>query len=614
MLDWCRDCSGVPTFISPKPPVPPKMTFAEYARRRTKTSIDALLNQLSDSARQDLDGLRAAFDQRIAAVTASLTGPDQSGSLEPMVEDLLRAAVEQAEAAASRARLESQEVARTQLVAAQAEAQSRLDAELASNAALRENLKKAQQQGHSLQNEVAAIQKARATIETQLEQGQTARAELANALADVQREAATLRDDVQARAVSLAAVEARLHLLEGERAQLQQTRKEAEARLDVATRERMALAEALEDAQEAASLARAETESCREEIEAATQNVKETHERLEAEIQALRDERRRGGLALEALDRVRGALHAFDAVTSGSDLLETFVAQLGREFDRAAIFLVRGHSLEGWRSVGLDPTTNIENLAVPLTLDSPLTRAISDRTSAILSENPEGTTVGLLGGSASCAIAIPILAAERVVAVAYAEHAQDLQGDAADAGLKIADILGYHVSRCLTAIATRAPADQPDFAAPLDEAWSERLDRAEASPLASLRPTASDAPRLYTGPARQAPRVRMPAGIEVLVDSSVSLLVDLSSGGAQVLSPKAMRPNYTVRLVLPREEGALPCNGRIVWAAFEVSRVSGTALYRAGVQFIDVDARALNNFLVRHGRDTSAPHNNLAAR
>ena len=64
------------------------MTFAEHARRRTKTSIDALLNQLSDSTRQELDVLRAAFEQRIAAITASLTGPDQGASLESMVEDL----------------------------------------------------------------------------------------------------------------------------------------------------------------------------------------------------------------------------------------------------------------------------------------------------------------------------------------------------------------------------------------------------------------------------------------------------------------------------------------------------------------------------------------------
>jgi len=84
-------------------------------------------------------------------------------------------------------------------------------------------------------------------------------------------------------------------------------------------------------------------------------------------------------------------------------------------------------------------------------------------------------------------------------------------------------------------------------------------------------------------------------------------LVDLSSRGAQVLSPKALRPNHTVRMILPREEGALQCNGRIVWAMFEVSRASGAARYRAGVQFTEVDARAVHAFLVQHDRDTSTP-------
>jgi hypothetical protein len=93
----------------------------------------------------------------------------------------------------------------------------------------------------------------------------------------------------------------------------------------------------------------------------------------------------------------------------------------------------------------------------------------------------------------------------------------------------------------------------------------------------------------------------MPEGIEVLVDSSVGVLIDLSSRGAQVLSAKTMRPNHTVRLVLPREEGALPCNGRIVWAACEMSHSHGGAVYRAGVHFTGIDAGAVDAFLMRYG-------------
>ena len=577
------------------------MSFADYARRRTKTSLDALLNQRADSARHELDALRAACDQGIAAFAAFLN-PDESGFLEALVEDLSRAALEQAEAAAARARLESQEAAHTELVAVQVEAQARLDAELASHTALQEREDEAHRQVHRLQHEVAAIQAARAALEAHLEQEQTAQ----TALADAEREAETLRQDVQERAVSLAAVEARLHTLEGERTQLQQRRDEAEASLDMAVRERMALAEALGDVRKTASLAKAETESYREELEAAAEQVKEAQARIEAEIHALRDERRRGALALVALDRVQRALQAFDAVTSPNDLLETFLAQLGHDFARAAIFLVRGPGLEGWRSVGLDPTTDITNLAVPLTVDSLLTRAVVQKVSATLRADPDGVRVGLFGSAVACAIAVPVLADGRVVAVAYGEQTHE-PGDAADAGLSIADILGCYVSRCLTAIEIRASAEQYDSAVPLEGARSEPLGHAEGSPLPSARPTTSDTPRVYPGPTRQAPRVRMPEGIEVLVDSSVGVLVDLSSRGAQVLSPKAMRPNYTVRMILPRQEGALQCNGRIVWAMFEVSRANGTAQYRAGVQFTEIDARAVHAFLMQHGWDTSAP-------
>jgi hypothetical protein len=275
---------------------------------------------------------------------------------------------------------------------------------------------------------------------------------------------------------------------------------------------------------------------------------------------------------------------------------------------------VRGHCLEGWRSVGLDPTTDIRTLAVPLTVDSPLTRAIVDNASATLRADPGGTTLGLFGGTVACAVAVPVLADGRVTVVAYAEQTQELPGDAADAGLSIATILGCYVSRCLTAIERHASDERPDSAVFFDSARDQPGGHTEPSPVASARPAVSDTPRRYPGPTRQAHRVKMPVGIEVLVDSSVGLLVDLSIRGAQVLSPKPMRPNHTVRVILRREEGALPCNGRIVWAVLEAPRATGTHRYRAGVQFTQVDARAVHTFLVQHGGDTIAQDDHVALR
>jgi len=46
---------------------------------------------------------------------------------------------------------------------------------------------------------------------------------------------------------------------------------------------------------------------------------------------------------------------------------------------------------------------------------------------------------------------------------------------------------------------------------------------------------------------------------------------------------------------------ALDCTGIIVWALFEQPKGTAAALYRAGVQFTEVDSRAVEAFLAAQG-------------
>ena len=92
----------------------------------------------------------------------------------------------------------------------------------------------------------------------------------------------------------------------------------------------------------------------------------------------------------------------------------------------------------------------------------------------------------------------------------------------------------------------------------------------------------------------------MSKGLEVTLEGEASLLVDLSTLGAQVLSPVAMRPKRVVRITLPGDGGGVVCKGRVVWAQFEQAN-GHPARYRAGVKFTEVDSRALELFLTRHG-------------
>jgi hypothetical protein len=114
-------------------------------------------------------------------------------------------------------------------------------------------------------------------------------------------------------------------------------------------------------------------------------------------------------------------------------------------------------------------------------------------------------------------------------------------------------------------------------------------------------------PPSYPGPVRAVNRVRLPDDVEVLVDGGAGRLVDISGQGAQILCPKAIRPNHQVRVVLPLGGNNALCQGRVVWALFEMA--TGIGWYRAGLKFTSVDTHAIDTFVkqqLSHEHRTSA--------
>jgi hypothetical protein len=103
---------------------------------------------------------------------------------------------------------------------------------------------------------------------------------------------------------------------------------------------------------------------------------------------------------------------------------------------------------------------------------------------------------------------------------------------------------------------------------------------------------------------RQARRIRMREDIDAVLDGSRCALVDMSTIGVQVLSPLALRPNRVVKMTLRGEESVLSCKVRVMWARFEPG--AATAQYRVGVKFTDVEAKAVEAFMERHGIEPSA--------
>jgi CheY-like chemotaxis protein len=100
---------------------------------------------------------------------------------------------------------------------------------------------------------------------------------------------------------------------------------------------------------------------------------------------------------------------------------------------------------------------------------------------------------------------------------------------------------------------------------------------------------------------RRAPRHRVREGVEIQLDGNPATVIDLSTVGAQVLSPTILRPNQKVRITLPNEEFVMRFRGAIAWAKFELPKSSSKApQYRAGIEFTDADSSALEAFCSRN--------------
>jgi hypothetical protein len=118
-----------------------------------------------------------------------------------------------------------------------------------------------------------------------------------------------------------------------------------------------------------------------------------------------------------------------------------------------------------------------------------------------------------------------------------------------------------------------------------------------ATPPAGPGATASPAalgPLDYRG-TRRAERFAIVDGVEVAIDGNPATLLDLSIVGAMVIAPTILRPNQRVRMSLPDPVRPLRFGAGVAWAAFELLKTGPR--YRAGLEFFDADAAAVQKFI-----------------
>ena len=95
---------------------------------------------------------------------------------------------------------------------------------------------------------------------------------------------------------------------------------------------------------------------------------------------------------------------------------------------------------------------------------------------------------------------------------------------------------------------------------------------------------------------RRALRHRIRPGVEIQLDGNPAQVVDLSQVGAQVISQTILRPNQKVRVSVPNDDFVMRFRGSIAWAKFELPDPGAPPRYRAGIEFADADARAVEAY------------------
>jgi hypothetical protein len=443
-------------------------------------------------------------------------------------------------------------------------------------------------------NEVA---RTRSQLEQELEEARSEfderHARLQSRLAEADRDVATTRQDRDELAANLHQTRARIEAVEEAGAKAMLDSQLAAARLEEETQRRVAVEKQLDASRQELVLARAEADARRLEAQVAARRVTTTAESTAPNT--------------DARDIITWVKRGVDALSGDprEQLLATIVEQLKCEFQTVGVFAAGQDGFRLWN------THPVESKLLPshvgaLDGGSLLSRAVSDQAAARVEASPGVETRGLTEQPMAHAIAAPIIVQQRVLAVVYAENPPDRRTLGPQL-LVAAEMLVDCLNRRLNQTNSPSSAEQltPDVPA---AAAHEPPAAAETVPV----PTPPEGVAPAFAVSRQAERLRITGAVQLLVDGVSSALVDVSTLGAQVVSPATMKPNRIVRVLLPSGSGAFTCTGRIMWAQLEPPKPDTPPQYRSGIQFIDIHPMAIESFISRHRPRKTSPSTDAA--
>jgi hypothetical protein len=172
---------------------------------------------------------------------------------------------------------------------------------------------------------------------------------------------------------------------------------------------------------------------------------------------------RQTGLA--RIERLLAAVRALDHTRSLSETLDSLAGAAGQEASRAAVLIVRGDRLRGWRLVGFGPQSG-DARSIDLSLDEAgvVAAALRSGQACITSaQSPAPAKIGVLPPN-RVGLAVPVVVGGQAVAVVYADDVAEREiKDVAEREIKedarvpspwpeVVEILARHAARCLEAL------------------------------------------------------------------------------------------------------------------------------------------------------------------
>jgi hypothetical protein len=168
-------------------------------------------------------------------------------------------------------------------------------------------------------------------------------------------------------------------------------------------------------------------------------------------------------IEMAGVTRLLESVRGLDGATTLSEVLDALALAAGREAARAAVVVLRGERINGWKLTGFGPRDS-----QPKMIDLPLNesgvialavgaaRAVTTRDSATAAQGPgfEKLPPDRMG------LAVPVVVGGRVVAIVYAD-AVTLDGHdrpVPSSWPELIEVLARHAGRCLEALTTQKTA------------------------------------------------------------------------------------------------------------------------------------------------------------